>query len=72
MQKILNISTQSEIYHIYIKNNCVYNCLTEEQFNQIWPELNNMVGVIHTDYLKSDLSYEKVKVSKEQIKDSSY
>ena len=48
------------LYHIYIKNDCVYPCLNEEEFKIKWTEVNAMVGLMHTDYELSDLSYEKL------------
>ena len=47
------------IYHIYVKDRCLYNCLKEEEFNIKWTELNVMVGLMHTEYKVEDLSYTK-------------
>jgi hypothetical protein len=69
---MLNITTQDYIFHIYLKDRCIYNCLTQDQFDVIWPDLNNMVGILKTDYSKEDLSYEKVAIDREQIKNSSF
>ena len=48
------------IYHIYAKDRCLYNSLTESQFKKTWKDLNNMVGLMKTDYTIDDLSYEKL------------
>ena len=48
------------IYHIYAKDQCLYPCLTEEEFKVKWTELKGMVGLMKTDYTESDLSFEKV------------
>ena len=48
------------IYHIYAKDRCLYNSLNEQQFNEVWKDLNNMVGLMKTDYTLEDLSYEKL------------
>jgi len=48
-----------KVYHIYAKEECLYNNLSEVQFNKTWNALNGMVGLLHTDYSIEDLSYEK-------------
>ena len=50
----------TKIYHIYAKNECLYNNLSESQFNQTWNTLKGMVGLMQTDYQLEDLSYEEV------------
>tara|TARA_B100001113_G_scaffold41853_1_gene29665 strand:- start:549 stop:767 length:219 start_codon:yes stop_codon:yes gene_type:complete len=49
-----------KVYHIYAKNECLYNNLTEQQFNNTWETLKGMVGLMKTDYKLEDLSYEEV------------
>ena len=48
-----------KVYHIYAKEECLYNNLNEVQFNKTWNTLNGMVGLLHTDYSIEDLSYEE-------------
>ena len=48
------------LYHIYAKDQCLYSCLKEKEFNVKWSELNAMVGLMHTDYDVDDLSYERL------------
>jgi len=48
-----------KVYHIYAKEECLYNNLSEIQFNKTWNALNGMVGLLHTDYSIEDLSYEE-------------
>ena len=50
----------NKIYHIYAKDECLYNNLSESQFNKIWNTLKGMVGLMQTDYQLEDLSYEEV------------
>ena len=54
-----NITGDQEIYHIYIKGECVYHSLNESQFKQTWASLKGMVGLMTTAYKEEDLSYEK-------------
>ena len=54
-----NITGDQEIYHIYIKGECVYHSLNESQFKQTWTSLKGMVGLMQTSYTVEDLSYEK-------------
>ena len=49
----------TKVYHIYTKDECIYNNLSEEEFSEKWTELNAMVGLLHTDFSPSDLSYEE-------------
>ena len=55
-----NIKGDPDIYHIYIKDRCVYHSLNESQFQEIWLQLNSLVGLMKTDYEAEDLSYEKL------------
>ena len=48
-----------KVYHIYAKEECLYNNLSEEQFNNTWETLKGMVGLMKTDYDLEDLSYEE-------------
>ncbi len=48
-----------KVYHIYAKEECLYNNLSEEQFNNTWKTLKGMVGLMKTDYELEDLSYEE-------------
>ena len=48
-----------KVYHIYAKKECLYNNLTETQFNDTWETLKGMVGLMKTDYELEDLSYEE-------------
>ena len=49
-----------KVYHIYARNECLYHSLKEEEFQTTWRTLNNMVGLMKTDYKVEDLSYEMV------------
>ena len=42
------------------KEECLYNNLTEKQFNKTWKTLKGMVGLMKTDYELEDLSYEEI------------
>ena len=52
----------SKIYHIYLKDECVLHSLSEENFKSHWETLQNLVGLVKTDYQSEDLSYEVVDV----------
>jgi hypothetical protein len=53
-----------KIYHIYAKNRCLFHSIKEEEFVVVWKTLNNMVGLMKTDYKIEDLSYEELSVNK--------
>lgn len=58
-----------KIYHIYVRDECIYHCLKEEDFQEKWEVLNRLADLL-TD--KHDLSYEELTVNRETILRSSY
>jgi len=61
-----------KIYHIYAKDRCLFHSVKEDEFKTTWETLNNMVGIMRTEYTTDDLSYEELVVSKQTILDSSH
>ena len=61
-----------KIYHIYAKDRCLLHSIKEEEFQATWKTLNNMVGLMRTDYTTDDLSYEELLVNKETVLNSSH
>lgn len=61
-----------KIYHIYAKDKCLFHSVKEEEFEATWRTLNNMVGIMKTDYNTEDLSYEELFVNKEVLLNSSH
>ena len=61
-----------KVYHIYAKDRCLFHSIKEEDFQTTWSTLNNMVGLMKTDYSVEDLSYEELYVNKEIILNSSH
>lgn len=61
-----------KIYHIYAKNICLFHSIKEEEFKTTWKTLNNMVGLMKTDYIVEDLSYEELTINRETILNSSH
>lgn len=61
-----------KIYHIYIKDRCVYHSLKEEEFKDKWETLKNLVDLLMTNYDKSDISYEELQVNKKVVLESSH
>jgi hypothetical protein len=53
-----------KIYHIYAKDRCLFHSIKEEEFRFTWETLNNMVGLMKTDYKIEDLSYEELTANK--------
>ena len=54
------MDSQEKYYHIYLKNECVLHSLDEKNFKSSWDTLQNLVGLVKTDYVAEDLSYEVV------------
>ena len=52
--------TDDTIYHIYVKDRCIYHNLEKGDFKEKWDMLNKMVGLMKTDYEHDDLSYVKL------------
>ena len=50
-------------YHIYAKDRCLYYNLKKKEFEEKWDLLNKMVGLMKTDYVQEDLSFELVSSS---------
>jgi hypothetical protein len=67
-----DIFHMERVYHIYAKDRCLFHSVKEEEFITTWNTLNNMVGLMKTDYSVEDLSYEELTVSKETILNSSH
>jgi len=61
-----------KVYHIYAKDRCLLHSIKEEEFQTTWKTLNNMVGLMKTDYTTDDLSYEELLVNKEISLNSSH
>jgi len=62
----------TKYYHIYLKDECILNNLKEEKFKESWEILNNLVGLIDSEYSEGDLSYVQVFYSDYGTEESSY
>ena len=62
---------KEKVYHIYAKEECLYNNLSECQFSKTWETLKGMVGLMKTDYSVDDLSYEVCEVNRISAIDTS-
>ena len=49
-----------KVYHIYAKNKVIFHSLKEDEFKRTWNDLQGMVGLMKTDYIIEDLTYEEV------------
>lgn len=47
-------------YQIYIKGQCVYHCINEEEFEQTWNMLMHLVDLLSEKVTKDDITFEKV------------
>lgn len=61
-----------KIYHIYAKDKCLFHSIKEDEFETTWSTINNMVGIMKTDYTIEDLSYEELTFQKEISLNSSH
>jgi len=51
---------REKMFHIYAKDRCIFHSLKEDEFRRTWSQLNSMVGLMKTDYIVEDLTYEEV------------
>ena len=61
-----------KVFHIYAKDRCIMHSVKEDEFPTVWNTLNNLVGIMKTDYGRDDLAYEETYVNKETALNSSY
>jgi hypothetical protein len=61
-----------KVYHIYAKDRCLFHSIKEDDFRTTWETLNNMVGIMKTEYTADDLSYEELVVNRQTALDSSH
>jgi hypothetical protein len=52
-----------KIYHIYLKEQCVYHSLSEEEFQKNWSTLKHLSEFLYGNYKSSDLSYEEILIN---------
>lgn len=64
--------SETKIYHIYLKDKCVYHSLPEEEFKKNWDTLNYLTEFLGGNYEVTDLSYEELVVNKKTSIESSH
>ena len=70
---VRNGDFMDKIYHIYIKDKCVYHSLSREEFEDYWKNINYLTEFLGSNkYKVSDLSYEELTVNKKAAAESSY
>ena len=42
----VNITGESEVYHIYAKDRCLYNCLNKKEFKNLWTTYRDYKGSV--------------------------
>lgn len=71
-KELMKNFSPDKFYHIYLRDQCVVSCISEEGFNETWTTLKAMVGLMKTDYEEDDLSYELVCKPSMDLEESSY
>lgn len=59
-----------KIYHIYVKGECKYHSLDEENFKNIWANLRNLSWVSEVN--EDELDYEELIINREVALNSSH
>ena len=57
-------NSPEKFYHIYLKGECVYNCLNEKKFTDIYNTMREMVELLDTQYNIEDITFEVVETIK--------
>jgi hypothetical protein len=60
----------NKIYHIYVKNICLYHSIPEEDFDKLWDFVQKLTWL--TEIEENDIQYEEVTTNKELVLNSSY
>ncbi len=47
-------------YYINEKQKCIYESLSEDEFNKTWSMIKNFLSLIGADFKIEDLTYEEV------------
>lgn len=68
----IRFMSDTKIYHIYLKNKCVYHSLPEDEFQKNWSTLKYLTDFLGGNYSVNDLSYEELVVNKKVISESSH
>ncbi len=71
-EKIAPQGVAEKFFHIYLKDQCLVANVPEEEFMGKWTELQGMVGLMKTDYVEEDLSYELVEKTPIGYDEASY
>lgn len=53
-----------KLYHIYIKTDCIYHSLNEEEFKNTWDMIQKFLSIHHSQINKDDVQYEEVLLDK--------
>jgi hypothetical protein len=53
-----------KLYHIYLKKECIYHSLNEEEFIKTWDMIQKFLSVHDAQIDKNDIQYEEVLVDK--------
>lgn len=59
------------LYHIYLKDKCIYHSLTKDEFDLTWKMILDFLSITD-ESKKSDISYEEVIFSKQLELNSSH
>lgn len=52
---------QDKKYNIYLKNECIYDSLSESEFENTWKMLTNLTSIFG-NIPKGDLSYKQIQI----------
>jgi|Laugresu1bdmlbsd_1035121.scaffolds.fasta_scaffold11307_3 hypothetical protein len=60
----------NKLYHIYVKNECVYQSLPKEDFDILWDFVQKLTWLTVID--ENDIQYEEITLNKELVLNSSH
>jgi hypothetical protein len=54
------MNDDKKTYRIYLKDVSFVECMNKSEFEKYWNSIQNMVGLMKTDYTVNDLRYEEI------------
>jgi hypothetical protein len=58
---------KEKIYHIYLRNKCIFFNLSRDQFKHIWESYKRLLKIDPRPFEDSDLTYEEIPFDKTDL-----
>ena len=54
------IKMTEKSYNIYLKEKCIYQSLSKDEFAETWKMIQNFLSIIESDFKGEDLRFEEI------------